>query len=301
MDDLIDVLSRCPYIYELSLSTYGIYEIGGPELELMRETTGRHPTIRSLSLQRCGVQSLVLYQLLGIWPQIQFLRLDWELAASPPPWPIQCKLYELVLGRTPPLEILEWLLSASDASLRIAEFRDFPGSDARPLLARLGPQLRSLRLMCHTITSQASMGFFTSLEELVLYQVSNFVSMKNLPRSIEHISFRCPAWAPPVSLDPIISAMNTLPKLRMISCDKRSKDHRDFPALVQHCRQRNVVLSTDALPIWIVSSSSYDLLGGIVLIQHLQPDDPVVIQPSQRLPRRKSISNIYLMHPLSPT
>ncbi|KAH9947596.1 hypothetical protein B0H21DRAFT_807153 [Amylocystis lapponica] len=272
----IAVLSRCPRIYELVLCAPHLHMFDDATMDQLRQLAHGplQVTIRALSLLLCGIQSPLLYQLLEVWPTVQFLRLGTELNATPPRAPAPIKLYELVLHRTPSQEILEWLLSASESSLQIADFRDVPGPLFDDLLRLHGPHLRSLRLMRYSARAAAVIKHCPNLEELILFQLSTFLDLARLPQTLEHLGFRNYTWSASPSLHTIITAIDSLPRLRIVTCDPHTEQHVDYPALRAKCLERGVELLADALPIWM-------------------KEDPVVVH---RFPRRKSVSNFARMN-----
>ncbi|KAI0917284.1 hypothetical protein AcW1_007487 [Taiwanofungus camphoratus] len=276
ISDFIAVLSRCSRLYELVLRISGVHEFDDETLYRLRQLAdGPTPSsIRALSLMRCGVQSPILYQLLGVWPTIQFLQLGVEINATPPSQPANLRLYELILHRTPSHEIVRWLLSASETSLQIVDSRDVPGTEFDDLFDVHGPRLRSLRLMRYGSRAAAVIRRCPNLEELVLFQLSTFLRLVGLPQTLEHLSFRNFGLSANRSLQSVLAAIDALPRLRIVTCDPDTAQHVDFPALQFKCRQRGIELATDALPIWIT-------------------DDPI---HACRLPRRKSVSNFQLMN-----
>ncbi|CCM03503.1 uncharacterized protein FIBRA_05637 [Fibroporia radiculosa] len=269
------VLQRCPRLYALNVRLCALHEFDKDTLAQLRTIarSKRRTPLRALSLMQCGVQSPVLYQLLDVWPTIQFLRIGVELVC-PPPEPGGFQLYELAIHRMPSPDILRWLLSGSADSLQIAEFRDIPGPQLTDLLTRHGPRLRSLRLMPFNMRATAVIRLCPNLEELVLFQLSTFLGLGALPQRLEHLSFRNYTWSSSPSLETVVATVGRLPRLRIVSCDPRAEHHQDFPALRGKCAQRGIELCADALPIWVV-------------------DDPI---PVHRFPRRKSVSNFVLMN-----
>ncbi|KAJ3480738.1 hypothetical protein NLI96_g8136 [Meripilus lineatus] len=145
--DFVTLLAHCPHVYELHLRITE-HELDDVTLDLLSNT----PTplrIVALNLQYCGVQSPILFQLLFLWPTIEFLRLGTEIAASPPFKTPTFRLYELTLLRNPPVATLLWLLSNSVGHLRILDFRDPPGHKFELLFDQHGPHLHSLRFFRH--------------------------------------------------------------------------------------------------------------------------------------------------------
>ncbi|KAF8120272.1 hypothetical protein EV363DRAFT_1374332 [Boletus edulis] len=288
------LLQACPRLYELSLSVRGLHDFDQFALAKLKDAGQR---IRALNLQECGVQSPVLFQLLGIWHRIQFLKIGTEIAAWP--WrqpattpvlrrpqanggpdttpqrpPARVSLYDLALSRIPQLDVLAWLLGSSVSSLCILDLHEMPGVAARQTLGIHAPHLRSLRLLQFTPQSAAFLSQCTRLEELVVYNIPIIVPLApGLPPSIEHFSFRNPSHAFRDTLHPIIHAIEVLPKLRILTCDKNSEGLRDFETLKAKCTARGVEVVITDTPFWVY-------------------EDPTVVS---RFPRRRSVSNFRLM------
>lgn len=251
--DFLFIVESCPRLYDINLST-DVHRFDDATMDTLRKISNdkTRGTVRALGL-RCGVQSPTLYQLLDVWPTIRFLRLGAELAALPPHQPATVQLYELVLFRLPTHGPLTWLLSNSTQSLEIVDFREIPSKLMDPLLESIGPRLRSLRLMRYNVRAAAVIKSFSNLEELVLYQLSSFLGLDNLPNTLQHLSFRNFPWSTCPSLQSVIRAVDTLPRLRVVSCDPDTLEHPDFPLLRRKCQGKGIDLRTDAPPIYSVS------------------------------------------------
>ena len=273
-DVFIQLLQACPRLYELSLSTFGLHEFDQFALAKLKDSG---QGIRALNLQYCGVQSPVLFQLLGIWSRIRFLKIGTEIAAWP--WrhpaetpvlrqpqangdptdmvqrpPSHVSLYDLALSRIPQQAVLTWLLGSSTSSLRILDLHEVPGIAARKILGVHAPHLRSLRLLHFSLDSAAFLRQCTRLEELVIYNLPVFVPLApELPPSIEHLSFRNPNHTFRNTLRPILDAIEVLPKLRIVTCDKNSEGLREFEMLRTRCAERGVEVVISEVPIWVVS------------------------------------------------
>jgi len=272
--DFAQMLQACPRLYELSLSTYALHEFDKFVLAKLKDSG---QGIRSLNLRHCGVQSPVLFQLLGIWPRIQFLKIGTEIAAWP--WrqptttpvlrqpqpglngdplsqlpPAHVSLYDLHLSRIPQQPVLTWLLGSSTSSLRILDLHEVPGISGRQTLGVHAPHLRSLRLLHFSHDSAAFLRQCTHLEELILYNLPVLVPLApELPLSIEHLSFRNPTHTFRHMLRPILDAIEVLPTLRVVTCDKNTEGLRDFEALRSKCAEKGVEVVISEVPIWVVS------------------------------------------------
>ena len=262
--DLVTLISHTPRLYELVLSVVNIHQLSEESVRRLRGLATRSPRytssmqgsapmrVRSLALVSCGVQSPILYQLLSIWPTIEFLYIGVEIAAPPPKWNAEFKLYELTLMRTPRPYVMSWLLSSSMDTLRIASFRDAPGRDHDQLLEQLGLHLRSLRLMNYSLRAAAVIRRCPNLEEFVLIQLSTLIKLTDLPPTVEHLSCRN-LPGEDQALDNVIDILGGLPKLRTITCNIQAKMDWRFQTLASICSSREIELRLDESPPWMVS------------------------------------------------
>ncbi|KAG1814998.1 uncharacterized protein BJ212DRAFT_1447368 [Suillus subaureus] len=269
-DDLVILLQACPQLYELALSITGVHEF---EEEILKKLGDVGRKLKALTLLQCGLQSPILFQLLKIWNNIQFLKIEKEIAAWP--WrtaatPVlrrntdaeelaqrpgaEVCLYELALSRFPTLDVLTWLLKSSADSLRILELRDIPGPTHRTILSLHAPRLRSLRLAYYNMYSAA-------LLQLVIYHVpTHFPLARDLPPTIEHLSFRNPNHIYRNTLQPIIKA-------------NAEQLVGDYEILKAKCRVKGAEIIVLDMPFWVY-------------------EDPVKVH---RFPRTRSVSNFDAM------
>lgn len=252
--NLLNIISRLPYLYELSLHINGIFSLRWDTVSDLRTiATATWPGVRALRVLDCSVQSPILYELLSVFPTVQFLTIGTEMATPPitPPIP-GLQLYELVLFRTLPSEILTWLLANSTTSLHILELRDLPGSHMPPVLEKHGPHIRALRLMRYNAQAAAIVRICTNLAELIIMNIPQFISLPTLPPSLEHFGFVNQAYVSSVVLRPVIEAINKLPNLRTLSCDL-DPSHDGFLLLEETCAAKHITMRTNLPKLWIVS------------------------------------------------
>ncbi|KAJ7505319.1 hypothetical protein B0H11DRAFT_1708669 [Mycena galericulata] len=271
---LVSILGHCPQLYELSISARALFSLGSESTSSIAagvRTTGL--CIRALRLMECSVQSPILYELLALFPGVQFLTLGVEIAASPPTWTPTARLYELTLHRMPSSEVMVWLLSSSGTSLRILELRDLPSPRTQSDLATCCPHIQSLRLMRYNADTAAILRQCTNLLELVLLNVPMLMSLPALPPSLEHFTLLIQTYTARVDLQPVIVAVDALPRLRTLSFIGDSHLEQ-IPRLQEACNAKGVTMWTTLHKFWI-------------------NDDPVIATHFPR--RRQSVSNFYLM------
>ena len=255
--DFLTILSACPSLYELTLRIDGMHAFNEDIMEGLRSlsTTASLASLTALNLMSFGTQSPIPYQLLSVMPGVRYLRLGTELAAPCPSEPCKAKLYELTLLRTPlNVKNVSWLLSASEGHLRVLEFRDTPGRSYDPLLSVYGSHLESFRVIRQELRSASIFKFCSNLKELIVYQFSDLIPIRNIPASVEHLSFRYSAWAKNNTLVPIIDALRHLRHLRLVSCNKETEEHKEFHLLRKACEEQKVKLCVDAPPVFVVST-----------------------------------------------
>lgn len=300
--DLADILSRTPRLHELALQVAAVYRFSLQAMEDLTHLatngyTSRHDPsltpiplrVRSLAILSCGIQSPILYQLLQIWPCVEFLYLGVEVAAPPPKWTPTFRLYQLTLMRMPRFAILSWLLSSSAESLRIASFRDAPGREVDPLLEEIGPRLRSLRLMNYNLRATAILKHCPNLEELVIVQLSTLFKLDNLPRGLEHLSCRN-LPAEDQSLGLVIQAVGELSRLRVVTCAAGAAQDERFGELLELCESKKVELCVDQVPFWVVRGAHHPRNRKLTCSQR---EDSVYVD---RFPRSKAVANFALMN-----
>ncbi|KAJ7095862.1 hypothetical protein B0H15DRAFT_880581 [Mycena belliarum] len=272
---LVAILGCCPKLYELIIRARKLFSLDSASKSELADVVRNAPLcIRSLRMLECGVQSPILYEFVALFPDLQFLTIGVEITASPPPWMPAFQLYELKLYRTLSSEVLTWLLSASRTTLRILELRDMPGMHTQTDLAICCSGIQSLRLMRYNSHAAAILTQCTNLLELVLLNVPAFVSIPDLPPSLEHIAVLIQTYTASVDLQPLIAALDVLPRLRILTF-MGDPQIQQLPQLKAICLTKNVALYTPRHKFWI-------------------NDDPVVATSFPR--RRRSTSNFYLMN-----
>ncbi|KAG0698378.1 hypothetical protein DFH29DRAFT_878052 [Suillus ampliporus] len=262
-DDFAMLLKACPQLYNLVLMICGIEKL---EEETLKKLGDAGRQLKALDLLG---SSPIFSQLLKIWPNIQFLKIRYEANAL---WPrtngaqvlrrdtdagdlewaqqpgAEVCLYDLALPTCPTPDFLTWLLASSADSLRILELRGIAGTTQRDILALHAPRLRSLRLFHYDIHSAALLHMCTALEELVVNLMPTPVPpASDLPPTIEHLSFSYHRN----SLQPVIEAVDALPKLRVLTCDSNAKQEVvDYKILKAKCRVKGVEIASHSPSYW---------------------------------------------------
>jgi hypothetical protein len=248
----------CPRLYHLTVRS-ALHKFDKDTMTFLQTIAslgsgGLH--LRALHLAKCGRQSPILYQLISIWPGIRFLQIGGRVCVSPPSQSSSIQLHELVMscGEQLSTNMLDWLLSNSETSLRILELWDEPGPRMKRLVAKHGDYLRSLRIPCFNKVAAETVDLCPKLEELalIIHHSTALTRLRDLPLSIVHFAFRNMAKRP--LHRPVISAINSLPNLRVVTCDQHSQQDADFSALQKVCENRSVDLRVDQGQLWLVGN-----------------------------------------------
>jgi len=245
------LLSKCSDTYELVISAHNIFLLD-PGFKHAVHSSGL--SIRSLNLTGCSVQSPVLFELLGLFPTIQFLAVGVEIVADPPTEPLKgIHLYELVLHRILPIETLQWLMASSKQSLRILELRDIPGLEFKTLLRDdFASNLLSLRLF-HADRRTASfiLPACTQLKELVCLNLPRMTRLERyLPATVETLSISG------LYLGAIISIIEAHSHVKTLWVTEATANTGGFEMLRDLCATRNTRLEANLPPVWLVCPSS---------------------------------------------
>jgi hypothetical protein len=279
---VVELLQACPQLYELALGFYGI----GLEGEILERLRVAGQGLKALSLVYYGTESPILYHLLSIWPNIQFLKIDLASHGTSLPWDITAApmlqsnandagefarqngagvcLYSLTSVMAPAPEVLTWLLASSVNSLRVLDLQRVPPLTELHIFARHAPRLRSLRVRSYNEDTVALLHMCTALEELVLYGLElppRCPLAPNLPpaNAIQHLSFTIQAYSRRVTLQPIIDAVDALPNLKVLTCNKsvRRLQYKEYEILEGRCRIKGVEVVESVAPNWVVGIKFY--------------------------------------------
>ncbi|KAJ8581940.1 hypothetical protein M405DRAFT_592792 [Rhizopogon salebrosus TDB-379] len=287
LDDFVKLFQACPRVYELVLGFSGIVEL---EEETLKKLKIAGQRLKALHLALCEPLSPIPFQLLHIWPNIQFLKMGHIISVLPRAKSVHRRnaaddveefvqryasgakvcLYDLMLYvKFPTAHVLTWLLASSAYSLRILDLRGI----LRPLyplaFARSAPRLRSLRLseFCrftsnvHCTRRAGYLSYACNPTSTRSSTHHRTLCVQERPQSWQH--------APAHSLN----AVDALPQLRILTCDKKSERIAvHYEILIAKCRMKGVEVVVSHIP-WV--------------------EDPVAVD---RFPRSRSVSNFIAMN-----
>ncbi|KAF9013279.1 hypothetical protein BDQ17DRAFT_1231814 [Cyathus striatus] len=277
-EELSRLLLYCANLYEIRFNVGLFFSFNGTSIPVPQSGSQSFPlsnTVRALRLYGSSPQSPILYELLELFPNVQYLTVGTEIISDPPPNSLSnLNLYELVLHRNISVDIFDWLLSTSGSSLSILELRDLPNPRMNTTLFRIAPTLRSLRLLHYNPRAAALVRGCVHLEELILMNFPTFLSFPELPSTLEHFGFMNLSSASSDTLIPIIQLTIHLPRLRMITCSNDSRQLPEFVSLQDACLARGIRLITRPKRVWTM-------------------EDPL---PAKTFPRTRSVSNFLRMH-----
>ncbi|THU87037.1 hypothetical protein K435DRAFT_867673 [Dendrothele bispora CBS 962.96] len=257
MADFWFLLEHCPNLYELSLRFLGVLSLGGRV-----KLSTRPPNLKALAVMECSSQSPILFELLELFPSVQFLAIGVEVVACPSS-PPKHKLYELVMSRSLPAATFEWLVANSAGHLRILEMRDPPSPEIRETLRTLCPRIESLRIMRFNPTALEVIKACTNLKELVLMNLPEMLQLSVISDTLEHLrSVR-------YDVERIHKLIASLPNLKTFSGFDEPKSHNGL--FEDACKSRGISISVGLWP----------------------NEEPVI--PS-KLPRGRSTSNFRVMN-----
>ncbi|TFY78187.1 hypothetical protein EWM64_g5822 [Hericium alpestre] len=256
--EFFTILSFCPHVYQLSLEVTlrAFSELG---LGMLASLPVR---IRGLELA-CGPTSPALYQLLQIWPSIQFLDLLTELTAPPPENRPPFTLYELTTERQS-LDVLRWLLpplqdGLHKTDLQILGFWNTPSEDVSDVITEYAPHVRSLRLP-HP-PKHDFLKPFTALEEFALRIFPGFFPPLPLPQTIQHLRIHNPIVITGPLESRMIGAVEALPNLRWVTVNQPAADRCEFGELGRVCEERGIEMVVDPAAVSLVGHLLF-LRGG---------------------------------------
>ncbi|OJA17114.1 hypothetical protein AZE42_02605 [Rhizopogon vesiculosus] len=275
-DDFLKLLHACPRLYEVVLSCDDILEF---QVDTPKKLQVAGQRLKAIDMVDCHPQSSILFQLLTIWPNIQFLtircinlqvphcvaaslvpRRDVTEVQRPASGAKAC-LNELVMYHLLKPDVITWLIASSADSLRILDLGRCPLWPCVRIENQLSPivfaphasRLRSLRISYYDRYSAALLRMCTALEELVLLRfdhMSKLSLVPYLPRTIEHLAFGI-RYDDCETLQPIIDAVGALPNLKILTCSKDVK--RLIPhynILKEKCKTKGVGVVVSDVP-WV--------------------------------------------------
>lgn len=254
--ELSALLTWCPNVYELGLETSLVFSLRVDDLEAIKLAGTQ---VRSLRLSGGSVQTPILFELLGSFPGIRFLRVEVEFVAEPPCTPLQgVQLYELILIRALPTATLQWLLSSSKSTLRILELRDIPSSETRSLIRDdYAANLHSLRLFhADRMTVSSLLPACTQLKQFVCLNLPRMTKLELfLPLSVETLTII--SGSGQSYIGSILNTVESHPELKVLELDHSiTTNSAIFAAVIEVCERMGTRLEADLPSFWLVSLSS---------------------------------------------
>ncbi|KDQ12204.1 hypothetical protein BOTBODRAFT_176724 [Botryobasidium botryosum FD-172 SS1] len=243
-DDLAAIITLCPRIYELQLAMVKVHIISPACCDRLA-TAVRLAVLRYKNID--STASVVLYQLLRLWPSLRFLQLDGHRLSLPrgsPTLPPACRLQELRYVSNANEQVLLWALAASADSLEALEID--PG--LRPLSLKLlaqvhGQRLRRLRLDTCDRDAADAFRLCPCLEECAFGRIPPTEVIDALPPSLQHLSMQPFQSSLHQNLDAVLNFISQRDALRLvtlINCGDKSSD--ECVRIDAACRSRGVEL-----------------------------------------------------------
>ncbi|KAF9497610.1 hypothetical protein BDN71DRAFT_1444394 [Pleurotus eryngii] len=276
IDHLPALLRRCTGLYELVLSIRSSLSFEGVTFSKMKELADSHAVrLRALNIT-CSPHSPIVYQLLSLFPTVNFLSV-WSELSGVVPRNIKARfsLSELKMARAMPEDTLVWLLEKSRDTLTVLDLRDPPSRTALTILESYAPNIRSLRLMIQTTRMANFVRSCESLIDLTVLNLPMTVEFSKPPPSLRSLIFVNHAGSRSL-MKRVIAMVLNLPNLKHLTCDEASSPmDRNFPELKVVCEERGVMLH--------VTNVFYAMTV----------EEPVLVH---RFPRRRSLSNFSEMN-----
>ncbi|KAF7314452.1 hypothetical protein MKEN_00918000 [Mycena kentingensis (nom. inval.)] len=244
------LLQWLPGLYELVVDAKILLLSQNERADLAATIASSDVNLRSLHLAACSSQSPILFQLLSLFPTVEFLTLGVEITpvVVPSGWTMPCSLYELKCYRAPASLVLTSLLSASAHTLRILELRELPSITMPQELAPFCGGIQSLRLMRFNRETAKILAKCTNLVELVLFNVPSVIELPALPASLEHLAILIQTFTIPVQLELVVKRVEPLQNLRLITY---VGDDAHVPELRALCRRKGCELAWEMKKLWI--------------------------------------------------
>jgi len=258
-------VTMCPNLRALDISLYGCAEpgtdiVGVPDVSRLRRSAPSFdeqtisllksgPEIQSLQFNNWSENQQSLFQLLDIWPSIQYLSIGGTAPQhiQDSPTPFQCALRGLSLNfqNAPSVEFMRWLLHKSSGSLRTLNLERDPCIDTFEYLVNtVGPRLRSLRLPGFVPTDYAVLiAKCTNLQELQTENPSLLSAyFKKLPHDLQHLGFGLSLDTPLQVIIALVKARDSLKTIK-VQLWEGGRKHELFSSLKIACAYRGVDLT----------------------------------------------------------
>lgn len=236
------ILSFFPRLYELHLNS-SVLALDDETIQKLRTLVAGTPThyrLRCLKWFGPNPQSNMMYQLLDLWPTIQFLYIGNPIACEPPPQRPNFTLYEIGYIKPPTTNVLKWLIP--EHSLRVVYLQDDnTESDTTKLFNREGPHILSVRIQTYTLFSASLVSRCPRLKELNMGPLPKELTEDmngTIPRSLEHLRIR----EDPDSIAVILKVLDGLPALRVITLPIKVRKLKGVEDLEARCVKQSVQL-----------------------------------------------------------
>ncbi|KDR85508.1 hypothetical protein GALMADRAFT_234419 [Galerina marginata CBS 339.88] len=205
-------VNACPNLSELQISLYGCAEpgqdiVGIPDVSRLRRTAPSFddqtlfllksgPKIAHLHFDNWSENQQSIFQLLDIWPSLQYLSIGGtspqHLQDSPPPFSCSLRGLRLNFQTTPSVDFLKWLLHNSTDSLQNLHFQRDPSFEGFEYLVDTHEStLQSISLPAFGSPDFAAT--ITKCSHLRELRTENPACppglYKHLPKQIEHLAF----------------------------------------------------------------------------------------------------------------
>ncbi|KAH9486458.1 hypothetical protein JR316_0000523 [Psilocybe cubensis] len=257
-------VNACPKLAELDISLYGCAEpgqdiVGSPDVSRLRRPAPSFdeqtlsllkagPRIDHLHFDNWSENQQSIFQLLEIWPSLQFLSIGGtspkHLQSSPPPFPCSLRGLRLNFQTTPSVDFLKWLLHNSTGSLRTLHFQRDPSVEALEYLVNAhGSSLKSMSLPA--FGSPELPNLVSKCNGLVELRTENPLLPPSLykcfPRQVEHLAFGLDRDTP---LNFVIDVIKTNESLKTIDVQQweSGRSHSLLPSLKMACVYQGIEL-----------------------------------------------------------
>ena len=235
------ILAYCRSLQELTLRVYGIYEFATRTLREMR--CAELGEIKTLALMACDIDSVVLSQMMDVWPSISEVVVGSGMPACVGGWKAQCRLRLLSFFHAPTLEVMQSVLANSQETMKVLELRGgASGKLLESILRTHGLRLQTLRLREYASVSSIVVKYCRRLEEADFRHSPAVPTCYIIPRSVKKIVYRTPTHFTCVNLLPMINTLTSSLNVETFRCDQSLLQHPHFATLMHICKRRDILV-----------------------------------------------------------